>query len=214
MFSVADFLDGESKSHLPPRFSRWSECVGGCFHAPPLRKALKRQTKNPAPMVPGFLQPTSMVEFDPYGRRFFSSWGSGTVHVYDLAETPERRSLPLLDRTFWAHDGTFLPDRSLVTGRNGIGTGPVAHWKTSTPVAWSLDLSGRVGWPSVSSDGRVLYLWELSGEVTGMPLVRGKVEGIGSLGQTRGWAYGAGVALITDNEPGRTTPRFKPSPHS
>ena len=129
---------------------------------------------------------TWQLEFDPKGPRFISSWGSETVHVYDLAETPKRRPVPLLDRTCWAHDGTFLPDRSLLTTGNGSH---VAHWKSRFPVAWSLDLSETPGprpIASLSRDGRVLYLWSTEGEVIGYPLVGGMVEGIGSMGRTGG----------------------------
>ncbi|MCK9995199.1 MAG: protein kinase [Candidatus Krumholzibacteria bacterium] len=146
------------------------------------------------------------LEFDPFGHRFFSTFASGTARVYDLEETPKRNPHLLLDRTHWAHDGAFFPDGSVVMARNGIATGPVAHWKTNTPVAWSLDLSeesGRNPWPSLSADGKVLYLWSTDGGVTGVPLTGGKVGGVGFLGRTRGWHYGAYLNFLTDIERNR-----------
>ncbi len=141
------------------------------------------------------------VKFDPHGHRFYSSWGSDTIHIYDLADTPPRCSVALMDRAHWAHSGSFLPDGSLLAGRNGIGIGPVAHWKTNYPVAWSLDFRGKAGaflYPSVSSDGRILYLWEPEGELIGLPLVSGLSEGVGSLGKTRGWSRGMYSHMMPD----------------
>ena len=151
---------------------------------------------------PGYYE----LGFDPFGHRFFSTMASGTARVYNLEETPKRKPYPLLDRTHWAHCGAFFPDRSLVMARSGISTGPVAHWKTSTPVVWSLDMSeesGRLPWPSLSDDGKVLYLWKTDGEVTGIPLAEGKVEGVGILGRTRGWHYGSYYSFLTDTERNR-----------
>jgi serine/threonine protein kinase/WD40 repeat protein len=146
------------------------------------------------------------LKFDPHGLRFFSSWGSGTINVYDLSETPKQNPLQMLDRTHWAHDGAFFPDKSLVTVRNAIKSGAVAHWKTNTPVAWSLDFGGDSqvqSWVSLSNDGRAMYLWSGDGIVSGVPLVDGKVEWMGHLGKTRGWQYGVHSKFIVDVERNR-----------
>ncbi len=143
------------------------------------------------------------VKFDPHGNRFYSSWGSDTIHIYDLADTPPHRSVALMDRAHWTHSGTFFPDGSLLAGRNGIRVGAVAHWKTSYPVAWSLDFSERSGvylYPSILRDGRILYIWEPEGGLTGLPLIGGLSEGVGSLGKTRGWSRGEYSHMMSDPE--------------
>ena len=143
---------------------------------------------------------TFKLEFDPFRQRFVTSWGSGTAHVYDLEKLPARLPLQLHDRTQWAHDGTFLPDGSLITSRNGVG---VARWRFDSPFTWSLHLDDSfkpLYKHSIARDGRVLFVWAMTGEVMGIPLVEGAVEDIGLLGRTGGWSWGGGSEFYVSSE--------------
>ena len=143
-----------------------------------------------------------MLGFDPYGERLASSWGSPTVHLYDLGEVPRRSPLPLLDRTHWSHEAAFLPDGSVITTRNGVAVGPVAHWRQRPAAPWSLDLPeewGTLPHARLSHDGRLLYLWTGPGDVIGIPLAPGAEKGNGVLGRTRGWQWGTHFRFLMDS---------------
>jgi hypothetical protein len=142
------------------------------------------------------------VAMDPYRERFITTWGSATAHLYDLADQPPRQPTRLLDRTFWVHAGSFLPDGSVLTSRNGVRSGPLAWWRHPEPVAWRLHLAGdtRRGVNFITADaGRMLLLWTRDGEVLGVPLAADDAdEGPVRLGRTRPVIQGMSFNFLAD----------------
>jgi WD40 repeat protein len=113
---------------------------------------------------------------DAHRPRFLTTWGSETVHLFELDMHPARAPVALLDRSHWTHDGAFLPDGTVITSRNGIRVGPVAIWRPRAVVAWSLDRPdslGRARTVCFTPDGRWLYEWTESGAVMRHSVVPG-----------------------------------------
>ena len=142
--------------------------------------------------------------FDPHRDRYLVSWGSATIEVFEDDYRPPRTPTRLLDRTHWAHDGTFLPDGTIVTSRNGIaGGGAVAHWRTEGPVAWTLAVRDSLGAGATvvpAPDGSALYVWTLAGTFLEMPLDRSAKETVRLVG--RGIPLNRGMAhafLVSDD---------------
>jgi serine/threonine protein kinase len=142
------------------------------------------------------------LKFDPHGARFASAWGSPTMHIYDLEEIPRLEPRPLLDRTHWAHDGAFLPDGSVISGRNGIG---VARWRFGTPFPGR---ESRAGFPvrgyhgEFTGDGRDFYGWAATGEIVRTRLDDGDGDRIELVGRTTGWDWGTISGFVLDRNGG------------
>ena len=158
--------------------------------------------ETPPRLINEYQEPAGHYElkFDPFRRRFASSVGSSTAHVYSLEQIPARLPVQLHDRTHWVHDGTFLPDGSLITGRNGAG---VARWRFASPFTWNLDAgdwNGRIVHHDFAQDGRALFLWMQTGEVQGLPFVDGEVDDTGLLGRTGGWHKGYSTSFMVSSE--------------
>jgi hypothetical protein len=141
------------------------------------------------------------AEFDPSGDRFFTSWATKTVTVFDLRRSPPRLPEALADRTHWAHDGAFVADGSFLTSRNGVDSGPVARWKAWSPHRWTLDPGAEHSQAplAVPPDGTYAFAWTRAGDVIGLPLMAGERRHAGKVGHLGGWRSGMGDQMMVDS---------------
>ncbi|MEZ4650950.1 MAG: serine/threonine-protein kinase [Candidatus Eisenbacteria bacterium] len=113
------------------------------------------------------------IRVDPYRPDVFTTYRSGLARLYDLSTTPPRKGRVLPDRSHWTHEGTFLPDGTLITTRNGLVVGPVAHWRVKPVVDWYLDLPDSLGTPAQrpipAPDGSSMIYWTGNGNVVRVP---------------------------------------------
>ncbi len=141
------------------------------------------------------------LEFDPTGERLFSAWGSESLNVYDFMALPPRQRLQTRDRTQWTHDGSFLPDGSVLAARNGVATGPLARWRLRGPVAWRIGLvsmPGAAATCQLAQDGQTLFTWSSNGEIRGIPLAAGVTQDIGLIGRVGAHYGGLEQAFLLD----------------
>jgi len=141
------------------------------------------------------------VKFSGDGQRFVTAALDRPARIFDVTDVPPRLPQPLLDRSHWTHDGAFLLDGSLLTSRNGVDTGPLAIWSLDTPIAWSLDASGRIEAGAAcffAHDRRWMVIYTQAGEIRAVPFVAGDGVPSGRLGETRGWFAGTPVRFRLD----------------
>lgn len=158
---------------------------------------------SPPRLMREFIQQPGMyhAKFSADGERFFTGEIDRPVHLYDVDDRPPRLARLLLDRSHWTHEGSFLPDGSLVTSRNAVDTGPIAIWSAESPLAWSFDADGRIERGhdcQLSPDRRWLVEWSRDGRIHATPLVRGDDVPRGLLGETDGWFPGTLARYVLD----------------
>ena len=152
-----------------------------------------------------------ITEPDPFAQRFFTSWGSDRLRLFDPMAAPRRRPVELRDRSHWTHDGAFLPDGSVVASANGRTP---ARWRLETPRAWTFALPDSIGSAIYAFDreGRWLYVWGHAGQVLAFSLVEGEGDQVRSLARTPAWNAGTTYGFSVSDDGRRVVTYSAPEP--